>query len=104
LTYPTGATDATLGRPSSERKMSDSPLDKILMRTIAHKEILRHLIIKIARQSADPKGWVFDLQEEISTARGITLLAAPSPGHNEMAAAVSAEVQRLFNEIDMDTV
>ncbi|MET4173613.1 hypothetical protein ABIB99_004709 [Bradyrhizobium sp. LA6.1] len=74
------------------------------IQTIAQKEILRHLIIKMAKQSDDAKAWAFDLHEEISTARGVALLAAPaSKDHNDMARAVSAEVEKLFNEIDLDS-
>lgn len=85
--------------------MAGDPVDKVLIRSIAHKEILRQIIIKLARESANPKGWVLDLQNSIDTARDIALLAAPpSQEHQALAANVSTEVQRLFNEIDVNTL
>jgi hypothetical protein len=85
-------------RWSKERRMSDDPMDNLLIRTIALEEILQHLIVKIAQASSSAsRQWIADLEQEIENTRELVLAAGDAnTEHRALAGHVAMEVKRIF--------
>lgn len=67
--------------------MSSEPIDNLLIRTIALKEVLRHVIVKVAQDSGkNPRDWVNELHRDIEVTRAaVSQAAPPSPDRDKLA-------------------
>jgi hypothetical protein len=78
--------------------MPKDPFDQTFIRTVALRDILRHLVLKTARDSGrDPKVWVKELEREIEMTSDLAQSVVPQAADREaFTSDVSQEVKSFF--------
>lgn len=76
--------------------MSDDPMDLLFVKSLAMRDILRHLVGKVARESGDQKQWVKELHDEITTLSQALEQERPSEDGGKLRRDVDAEINRFF--------
>jgi hypothetical protein len=78
--------------------MPKDPLDQTFIRIVALRDILRHLVLKTARDSGrDPKIWVKELEREIELTSDLAQsVGSQAPDHQAFTSDVSQEVKSFF--------